>query len=195
MVEECDVATFGNHVEEDQGLVKRPEADPWAVVLVLVVSPVDIDTLVKQPVDRLLGVGVIPGRMLAMFSLHVCLTTNCKTQCPVPLMSQPNSTRSLTSSIDSLMHLVVAQTAGLAPFSSNNRISGRSSHVSSRHAVASAAVIEPLARSSATRWMSSALQAECSSRLTSESGSLLTPFVFAPGLVLAILGVGSCTTS
>jgi hypothetical protein len=66
MVEERDVATRGYFVEEDQGLVERPEADPWAVVLVLVVSPVDIDALVEQPVDGLSGVGVISGSMLAM---------------------------------------------------------------------------------------------------------------------------------
>ena len=66
MVEERDVATRGYFVEEYQGLIERPEADPWAVVLVLVVSPVDIDTLVKQPVDGLWGVGINPGSISAM---------------------------------------------------------------------------------------------------------------------------------
>jgi hypothetical protein len=84
MVEECDVATFGDFVEEDQGLVERPEADPWAVVLVLVVSPVDVDTLVKQPVDRLSGVGVIPRMMLAMQYLHSLLIRDYELQNPMP---------------------------------------------------------------------------------------------------------------
>jgi hypothetical protein len=49
-----------------------------------VVSPVDIDALVKQPVDGLSGVGVIPRRMLAMQYLHYPLTENYELQNPMP---------------------------------------------------------------------------------------------------------------
>jgi hypothetical protein len=47
MVEVGDVATFGDLVEECQREVPRAQAVPSTVVLVLVVGPVDVDTLIK----------------------------------------------------------------------------------------------------------------------------------------------------
>ena len=200
VVEESDV-TVCSYVVEDLEAVVMALAWSKTTISALVVRLGNIDAVIEQPVDGFSRVGIIPDASQLYCLLSQKKKRNkayCRIQCPLILMSYPNSTSSFTRSIDRFMHRGMAQTAGSAPYSRSMRMSDNFPTVLSRHSVASALVIQPLSRSSRRRWLSLALQAAANARTLSSFAPLYDAGLLTAldlGIAVMVWEVAECTTA